>query len=223
MAPAYFNCHTHRKAQIRDEFIIRNAFLPKTLPKANYPLSIGLHPWFASRMTPEEGHQRLRELASDEHVVAIGETGLDKLHQHYDLQKQHLMAHHEIACTFGLPLIIHNVKSSHELLRLIPASDNKVILHGFTGSLDTFKQFAKKTDTYISLGKSLMSPSEKIIETVRKVPIEKVLMETDSADVSIKEVYQAFSNCRNISLEQAAEQIRNNFNAAFPRTLQFQL
>lgn len=223
MAPIFFNCHTHRKAQLQGEFIIRNAFLPLSIPAVNYPLSIGLHPWFASRMSPEESRSRLKQLAFNISVVAIGETGLDKLRPDWELQKQHLLAHIEVARITGLPLVIHNVKSTHELLRMLSSLTSRIILHGFTGSIEDYQQLSKKADTYISLGKSILQPSEKSLSVMQQLPMDRVLLETDDANITIQQVYQAFSEHRKYPSENLTEQIRSNFFTAFPKANQFQL
>ena len=77
----YINIHSHRKPQIENEFVVRNAFLRtnvSSLVQLPYALSVGLHPWHIQSVNSTQLTDILIEQATLRNVLAIGEIGLDK-------------------------------------------------------------------------------------------------------------------------------------------------
>ena len=115
----YFDIHTHQRPQQATEAVF-SCF------KEDYPLSeeivrysVGIHPWHLTESNADEHWQWLVEVANRPQVVAIGECGLDKLKgPSLALQMDVFKRCALLAEERSLPLIIHAVKCSNELIHL---------------------------------------------------------------------------------------------------------
>ncbi len=144
--------------------------------------SCGVHP-----LDIEQGFdaEKLRELAADERVVAIGETGLD---YHYQpelagAQQDIFREHVRIAVELGKPLIIHTREAREDTLRILREEGaEKVggVLHCFTESWEMAEQ-AMALGFYISIsGIVTFNKASALKDVAARVPLDKLLVETDS-------------------------------------------
>jgi len=131
----------------------------------------------------EDGLAELAALLETERFVAIGEVGLD---YHYDLQPRpvqarQLAAQLELAERLSLPVVIH-VREAHEDMAAQLAEHPKVrgVIHSFTGG-------PQEAERYLALGWHLafngvltFKNAEKVREAARVVPVDRLLVETDS-------------------------------------------
>lgn len=143
----------------------------------------GFHPHDVKDVT-EADYVALRELASRKKAVAIGETGLD---YHYDLsprdaQRLHFARQINLAKDIGKPLVIHSreaEKDTIEIMRSEGAADAGGTMHCFAGGGDMARH-ALDMGFYISVGGTLtFKKADELRETVKAVPIERILLETD--------------------------------------------
>jgi TatD DNase family protein len=79
----FVDVHTHRRNTSAGGISVSN-FSQKDFKKGNFTegsilASVGLHPWFLTRENFENDFEKLTQLAHKQHVVSIGECGLDKL------------------------------------------------------------------------------------------------------------------------------------------------
>tara|TARA_B100001057_G_scaffold296636_1_gene296840 strand:+ start:645 stop:1406 length:762 start_codon:yes stop_codon:yes gene_type:complete len=127
----------------------------------------------------------ISEIKQNKKVIGIGETGLDFYYNHSDKDdqiksfEQHIIASIELK----IPLIIHSRNAEKEILEIFNRYKNhklKILMHCFTGS----KNFAEKLldyNTYFSAsGIITFKKSEELQETFKFIPLNKVLIETDS-------------------------------------------
>ncbi len=171
--------------------------------------SIGIHPiqhdvvdvveegsHFTSR--GEEWDQKLFEqLVQHPKVIAVGETGLDKFHirgdKHIDdifaAQKKLFLQHYELAQAYQKPLVIH-VRDAHEEMIAILES----LPHPIHGTVHCFTGNWSHAERYLSFGlhlgftgvitfppkKTDPTPQEALLEVIKKMPLERVLVETDA-------------------------------------------
>lgn len=213
---SYFNVHTHRKPKSNAEICIRNAYLNPALKlPINYYVSAGLHPWFVHRYTREELLSKLQLFLSEPNVLAVGEIGLDKLTPHFELQKQYFELQLALANEYQKPVIIHNVKAAQELRTLFIKYNNDIVLHGFTGGIELWKQLNTQGKTHVSLGQNVFKPSKHLIGLIQQIPIEFLFAETDQSSISIEKIYQEIAKIRSISMEELQAQIALNFNRVF--------
>ena len=119
-------------------------------------------------------------------IIGIGETGLDYYYNHSDknIQKKIFTQHIEAAKELDIPLIVHSRDAEIDTFDILKSymknSKLKTIIHCFTGS----KDFAKKIiniGCYISVsGIVTFKGSNELAETISSIPIDKLLVETDS-------------------------------------------
>ncbi|GIW47024.1 MAG: hypothetical protein KatS3mg078_0901 [Deltaproteobacteria bacterium] len=146
--------------------------------------AIGVHPHEALSLN-KEVLEELEKLSENQKVVAIGETGLD---YHYmnsprEVQIASFKNHIELAKRFSLPLVIH-VRDAHEdmvsILKEQIAEGVKGVIHCFTGDYLTANRYIDM-GFYISFsGIITFKNADKIREAARIIPLERLLIETDS-------------------------------------------
>lgn len=144
--------------------------------------SVGVHPHEVSKMT-EADIDTLREMSKHPKVVALGEMGLDF---YYDLsprdsQRYWFKRQLELAEELDMPIIVHSRDASQECFDIISQSNvRKGVIHCYSGSAPMAKDYADM-GFYIGVGGSLtFKNNKKTVEVVEKLPLEKILIETDS-------------------------------------------
>jgi TatD DNase family protein len=154
----------------------------------NMYAAIGIHPHDAKNVTPQT-IQELRNLAQNEKVVAIGETGLD---YHYNLslhqdQTRVFAQHLNIAAQLNLPVIIHCRKAFDEttdILEQFRPQASKVVFHCFSGSAEQAKTVLDK-GFYISFtGVVTFHNAKKTRRAAAAVPLDRLMLETDAPYMS---------------------------------------
>ena len=147
-------------------------------------LALGIHPHEAKEIK-EEDFASLRRLAKEEKVVAFGEIGLD-FYRKYSPREIQVRRFHELlglAKEIGLPIIIHAREAGKEILDILRQEANgpwRGVFHCFSGDLAMAKQVIQM-GFFISIpGTVTFKKSLPLQEVVQKVPLEKILLETDA-------------------------------------------
>lgn len=198
--------HTHKHAT-QPEGVINLRLTPhyshmeQVVDKQHY--SVGIHPWDVSFSDSEQIWNRLREEASKESVVAIGECGVD-LKCGEPIHKQLLIFKKQIDLSEELkkPVIIHDVKGDDIIcgLRRDLKPTQPWCIHGFRGKPAAAKALIK-AGCFISFGEKF-NP-----ETLIAMPIDRILAETDESAFTIENIISHLSEIRGTDL---TETIRNN-------------
>lgn len=181
--------------------------------------SAGLHPWFLDRSTFQQELEALKKITDKENVVAVGECGLDKVHNTpWDLQIEAFIVQIRLANTVNKPLIIHCVRAFEEVLHLLDdhAVSVPVIFHGFNKSIQLAQQILHK-GYYLSFGRSIFSAEK--AEVFRQVPLDRLFLETDSASLPIEEVYTEAAKIRSVSVKELNDAIDRNIKSVFGKSL----
>ena len=168
----------------------------------------GIHPW---RLQPKLS--LLETLLKEDKIVAIGETGLDRLHKDtYDLQIEYFEKHILLAEQYQKPLIIHNVKATADILRLHKKYQPKQvwIIHGFNGNVEEIRQLTER-GIHLSVGESIFYPNRKITQSILSIPLEYLFLETDTSEKTIQQIYEKAAELLNLPIDQLKEQIFTNF------------
>jgi len=145
--------------------------------------AVAIHPHDAKTVT-EETTEELKQLAQDDKVVAIGETGLDYHYNHslHEDQRRVFAQHLEIAADLNLPLIIHCRKAFDETLQILGSFAGrigKVVFHCFSGSAEQAKIVLDR-GFYISFtGVVTFKNAEKTRHAAEVVPLDRLMLETD--------------------------------------------
>jgi TatD DNase family protein len=159
----------------------------------NMYAAVGIHPHDAKTVTPvlrsgSEGGadilKELRELANNNKVVAIGETGLD---YHYNFssheEQRNVFAEHlKIAAELNLPVIVHCREAFDETMGILDRAGSdvkRVVFHCFSGSAEQAKIVLGK-GFYISFtGVITFKNAEKTRKAAQVVPLDRLMVETD--------------------------------------------
>ena len=193
--------------------------------------SVGVHP-LQKIDQPVPSVQQLLSLAHAEGVVAIGETGLDNFYsaETFQWQRESFINHLLAAQQSGKPIIIHTRDARDEtiaLLRDYPLNAGGV-MHCFTETWE-MAEAAIALGFYISFsGIVTFNSATDLREVVKKVPLERLLIETDSPWLApvphrgkqnepqyVREVAQCVADLHKISLQALAEITTQNFHQLF--------
>lgn len=166
-------------------------------------------------------------------IVAIGEIGLDYYwnKENKDIQKEMFIKQIELANNFNLPIVIHTreaVEDTLDILKNISKSNNKGIFHCCLLNRELVKE-ALKLDYYISFaGPITFKNSKNAQEIVNMVPLEKILIETDSPYLApepkrgtrndsrnVKFIAEKIAEFKNISVEEVADKTYKNAKEIF--------
>jgi len=148
--------------------------------------TFGIHPHETNKHKNIDFNFILRIKKKYEKIIGIGETGLDFYYNYSDknVQKKSFIEHIHAASELNIPLIVHSRKAEIEtydiLKNELKNSNLKVLIHCFTGT----KDFAKRLidiNCYISVsGIITFNKTTNLSEAVSQIPIDKLLVETDS-------------------------------------------
>jgi TatD DNase family protein len=146
------------------------------------PVSAGVHPHEARLATPAI-YDEIRALARARRIVAVGEIGLDFHYDHSprDAQREAFRAQVRLARELGLPVIIHTREADDETAALLEEEGASAgVIHCFTGGHDLARR-ALALGFYISFSGIAAFPRAEVIQEVaRTVPLDRLLVETDS-------------------------------------------
>lgn len=142
--------------------------------------TVGLHP----DNVYEEDLEFVRELSDNDKVVAIGEIGLDYHYEGYSREKQieYFVKQIEIANEVKLPICIHNRDADMDMLKILKENkiENGFIMHCFSSSLEIAKEIIKLGGFISIAGTVTFKNAKSILEVAKYVPLENLLVETDS-------------------------------------------
>jgi len=156
--------------------------LAKTFP--DIYATVGMHPHDAKDVGTDE-LKILKELAADPKVVAVGETGLDYYYDHSprDVQRRVFAEFIHLARETGLPIVVHERDAAQDvadLLRAEGAGKLRGVIHCFTGNYEAACAYLD-LGFYLSFaGIITFKNAEALRDVVRNVPLERILVETDS-------------------------------------------
>jgi len=196
--------------------------------------TFGIHPHETKKFENVDSKFILNIKKNNKKIIGIGETGLDFYYNHSDkeIQKKSFIEHINAASELNIPIIVHSRNAEKETFEILNSFKNKsnlkVLIHCFTGS----KEFAKRLldiNCYISVsGIITFKNSSELVETVSNIPIEKLLVETDSPYLApspyrgksnepsyIIHTVNKLSEIKNISRENVITNTTNNFKKLF--------
>jgi len=194
--------------------------------------AVGVHPHDAAEMD-EETAGVLAALAGNRKVRAIGEIGLD---YHYDLsprdvQRQRFVEQIDLARQLKLPIIVHDREAHGDVMDIFKKTRIKEVggvLHSFSGSAEMALECIK-LGLYISIsGPVTFENARKTVEAVKQVPLDMLLIETDSPYLTpvpyrgkrnypgyVRLVAEKIAEIKGISFEEVARQTLENGKRLF--------
>ena len=158
---------------------------------SRYPKNIfcmvGLHPCYV-----DENYKKELDFVRDEiernKYYAIGEIGIDLYHEKKFFKEQIIAFEEQInlSISYDLPIVIHCRESFNEIydvLKKFKSKNIKGIFHCFSGSIEEAKKIIDLNFS-LGIGGVVTFKNGKISEFLSQVPIEKIVLETDSPYLS---------------------------------------
>lgn len=145
--------------------------------------TLGLHPTSVGADWREE-MDKMEDFISRK-IRAIGEIGIDCYwsKEFIEEQKEVFRIQLEMADRMDLPVIIHSRESTGIILDILKDCRHmnlRGVFHAYSGSAETFNELQRLGDWYIGIGGVLTYKKASIAETVRSIPLDRILLETDS-------------------------------------------
>lgn len=182
------------------------------------------------------GFAAVKDAAEKGLLYAIGETGLDYYHPGFskELQQKYLVDHLQLANACDLPIVIHCRSAFADFFEIldreccINGKWRPGVLHCFTGTMEEAEQVIKR-GWYISFsGIITFKKSDDLREVVRQMPLDKILIETDSPWLApqlhrgksnepayIVETAKTIAQVKGISLDEVAQTTFKNTQNLF--------
>ena len=191
---------------------------------------VGVHPHEAKTFNPDV-KRRLRELAKNPEVVAIGEIGLDYYRDlsPREVQREVFIEQIELANELGLPVVIHNRESTADLLNILrERRPKRGEIHSFLGDSSLATKFLE-LGLYLGIGGPLtFTKNEVLRQTVKRMPLDRIIIETDSPYLTpvphrgkrnepayVRYVAAEIARLKGISMEQVAASTTENARRLF--------
>ncbi|MFT4900977.1 MAG: TatD DNase family protein [Lentimonas sp.] len=202
--------------------------------------AIGLHPWSVNA-APSDWQQQFTR-AMDAGAKAIGEVGLDRWIQGYDIDRQMDAFCWQVAQARArnLPLSIHCLKAMGLLLETLSRIElpaRGFHLHAYNGSAANIPQLVQR-GAYFSFNSGQLKPRAKTVrQAIQAVPVDRLLIETDAPDMlpppalrefelpapdhqlnhpaNLRRAYQAIAEIRGLDFQTLAAQVERNFKRFF--------
>ncbi|KAK5649110.1 hypothetical protein RI129_004002 [Pyrocoelia pectoralis] len=163
--------------------------------------TVGCHPtrcleFEENCANPDEYLEKLQEVASTnrDKIVAIGECGLDYDRTQFcpiDIQKKYFEKQLHLAQFLNLPLFLHCRNSAEDLHSILSKYQNlRGVVHSFDGTIDEANKFIE-LGYYIGLNGCSLKTKENL-ETVRQLPINRILLETDCPWCEIRPTHAGY-------------------------------
>lgn len=202
-------------------------------PRDNVYFAVGVHPHESESFT-EDSIAEFKTMLAHKKCLAVGEIGLD---YYYDLspkdtQKKIFRRFLELAVEHNKPVIIHNRDSADDCVEImndvIKGRDKSGIIHCFSGDMNLLR-WALDNGFYISYaGPVTYSKSDDLRETIKYVPSDRLLTETDcpylapmpfrgkqnEPGYSVFNAYE-ISLIKGVNLYEIALQLEENLNNLF--------
>ena len=232
-----------RTMALMSEYGVKKAIIPSvevaTLDKVfeialkneNLYAMIGIFPSEVKTYTPKV-EEKLRNLAKNPKIKAVGEIGLDYYwdKSFVDLQKEVFVKQIKLANELNLPIVVHDREAHKDSFDLLKEYNNnsKVLFHCFSGSVE-FMQECVKQGWYIAIGGVVTFKNAiKMKDVAKAVPLENLVLETDSPYLTpvpfrgkenspayVKYVAEEIANLRDIPVEEIIDITTNNAERFF--------
>ena len=194
--------------------------------------TIGIHPHESSKdvITSKEIIKNLNENSK---IIGIGETGLDFYYNNSEREKQisSFKEHIEASIKTNKPLIVHSrdaEKETYEILNDYKNEKIKILMHCFTGSKEFSKKLLTLNSYFSASGIITFKKSTDLQETFKSLPLENILIETDSPFLApvpnrgkknepsyIDYTAAKLAEIKDISKSELIKITTNNFNRLF--------
>ena len=175
----------------------------------------------------------IKKISLNKKLIGIGETGLDFFYNHSEKEEQikSFKIHIEASLDLNLPLIIHSRNAENEtfdILNSYKKNNPKILMHCFTGSHGFAKKLIELDSYFSASGIITFKNSNDLQNTFKKIPLDKLLVETDSPYLApmpmrgkknepsyIRYTLEKLAHIRNLNFLEIDKITTNNFNKLF--------
>ena len=186
--------------------------------------AVGVHPSDTEELD-EEKIAWMKEVSEKEKVVAIGEIGLDYYWPEPDreIQKKWFIRQMELAQEVNLPVIIHSRDAAQDTIEILKQFRANGVIHCYSYTKESAKEFLKM-GYYFGIGGVLtFKNARKLKEAVMEIPMDRILLETDSPYLApepnrgkrnnsayIRYVAEKIAALKGLTYEEVVEQTEKN-------------
>ncbi len=195
--------------------------------------TFGIHPHETNNniLTSDE---IIKPIKQNEKIIGVGETGLDFYYNNSDKTSQikSFINHIEASIDLSMPLIVHSRNAEEETFEILnkyqKKKNIKILMHCFTGSQNFAKKLLSLDAFFSASGIITFKNSIDLQSTFKEIPIEKLLIETDSPFLApvpmrgkknepsyVKYTLKKLSEITNIDFQELEKITTNNFNRLF--------
>ncbi|MCC6252266.1 MAG: TatD family hydrolase [Bacteroidia bacterium] len=216
----FVNIHTHNNRHKGENIeIVDLSKIDHNISTSEIPaFSAGLHPWYIDIDNYELQLKQVYEKAILPGCMAIGECGIDKqIDIGLETQKTIFLQQINYAIQLRKPVIVHCVRAYDVLISMAKKYTHKVafIVHGYNKNIQVAHQLIN-SGLFLSFGEAICNiKHKKIIDVFKHIPTHKIFLETDDANITIEQVYNAAAVLHNCSLNEMKEIIYNNYKHIF--------
>ena len=211
----FINLHTHTFSNLSDVIEVVNQY-PWEFDASIPSYSIGIHPWYIDENRLETDLETIKQKLQLDKCLALGECGLDKrIEIPLNLQISVFKKQLEIVKQTNKPVVLHCVAAYDEMIAIKKEMkiENPMIIHGFSKN-EQVAQTLLKNGFYLSFGKYLLrNPDLEKVFTF--APENQILLETDTIEESIYQVYEKAAAIKGISVEEMKTIVFTNFSTIF--------
>ena len=200
--------------------------------------AVGIQPNYCAE-AKEDDWDRAVSLISNRHVVALGETGLDRYWDHtpFEIQQDYFDRHLRLSQQHDLPFIVHMRDCGENILAMLQEAHRRGplrgVMHSFTGDASLAEQCVN-LGLYISFaGMVTYKKSQELRDIAVTVPADRLLIETDAPYLSphpkrgqrpnepalIVHTAQCLAEAREIPFDELARATTANARRLFSRTV----
>ncbi|MCJ7446491.1 MAG: TatD family hydrolase [Bacteroidales bacterium] len=215
----YIDIHTHDSGPIPGIFSVENLMAHESKSPVDAPglaFTSGIHPWYLSEINHNKLIDNVLKTITHPSVVAVGEAGFDKIKGPLlELQRRTFEEQVTVAEEHKKPVVIHCVRAWDELLSERKKLRPKMpwLIHGFRGNKELAFQLISK-GMYLSFWFDFVMRPESA-DLLRSLPADRIFLETDGAEVNIKDIYLKVALDLRLDLDELKVLILNNFNKFF--------
>ncbi len=146
--------------------------------------TIGIHPHESDNNTITK-NEIVKSLKENPKIIGVGETGLDYYYNNSDKEKQitSFKTHIEAAIECDVPIIVHSRNAEDDTFKILSEYKEynpKILMHCFTGSKKFSEELLILNSYFSASGIITFKNSIDLQETFKSLPIDKILIETDS-------------------------------------------
>lgn len=212
----FIDIHVHGGTPSSGIFILESLMAHESkIPAAvaGVAFTYGIHPWFLNESNYKQLIISVESLITHPDIIAIGEAGFDRLRgPSPELQRRAFEDQIIISEKIRKPVVVHCVRAWDELLAVHKKLKPEMswLIHGYRGNVKLATQLISK-GMYLSFWFDfVLRPGSG--DLLRHLPTDRIFLETDGANVDIKNIYDKVASDLDLSVDELKSIILKNFN-----------